>query len=105
RPSWLPDRLRDATKELASAELHPTQPKRLLARTVVDLYHGDGAGAAAEAEFDRGFKDHAVPADVPDKDLTDAGAQLLSRWLLAAELVTSNRAAKREVEAGSVKID
>ena len=41
--------------------LHPNDGKRLLARTVVDLYHGEGAGAAAEAEFDRVFKAQAGP--------------------------------------------
>ena len=44
----------------------PRRAKRLLARTVVDLYHGAGAGAAAEAEFDRVFKEHEVPTDVPE---------------------------------------
>jgi tyrosyl-tRNA synthetase len=103
--AWPPERVEEVAKQLASGELHPNQAKRLLARTVVDLYQGDGAGSAAEAEFDRVFKDHAVPDAVPDKDLTTAGPQLLSRWLLDAELVTSNRQGVREIEAGSVKIE
>jgi tyrosyl-tRNA synthetase len=103
--AWPPERVEEVAKQRASGELHPNQAKRLLARTVVDLYRGDGAGSAAEAEFDRVFKDHAVPDAVPDKDLTTAGPQLLSRWLLDAELVTSNRQGVREIEAGSVKIE
>jgi tyrosyl-tRNA synthetase len=102
--AWLPERVEEVTKQLASGELHPNQAKRLLARTVVDLYHGEGAGAAAEAEFDRVFKDHAVPEDVPDVEIS-ADAQLLSRWLVAAGLSTSNREAKRSISEGSVKID
>ena len=46
--------------------------KRLLARTVVDLYHGDGAGDAAEAEFDRVFVAHEVPDDVPEVQIPAA---------------------------------
>jgi len=103
--AWPPERVAEVAKQLASGDLHPNQAKRLLARTVVDLYHGDGAGAAAEAEFDRVFKEHAAPDDVPDKTVSAAGPQLLSRWLLDAELVTSNRQGVREIEAGSVKIE
>jgi tyrosyl-tRNA synthetase len=103
--AWPPERVDEVTKQLASSELHPNQAKRLLARTVVDLYHGEGAGQAAEAEFDRVFKDHAAPDDVPDVPVSATGPQLLSRWLVDAELVASNRAAKREIEAGSVKIE
>ena len=36
---------------------------------VVDLYHGDGTGAAAEAEFDRVFVAHEVPDDVPEVEI------------------------------------
>ena len=35
-----------------------------MARTVVDLYHGAGAGDAAEAEFDKVFKAHEAPTDM-----------------------------------------
>ncbi|MDQ1466793.1 MAG: tyrosyl-tRNA synthetase [Actinomycetota bacterium] len=103
--AWPPERVDDVTKQLASGELHPNQAKRLLARTVVDLYHGDGAGSAAEAEFDRVFKDHAAPDDVPDAPVTTTDPQLLSRWLHEAKLATSNREAKRAIAEGSVKID
>src|SRR6476620_184526 len=61
---WLPDRVDAVTEDLRSGALAPVAAKRLLARTIVDLYHGDGAGEAAEAEFDRVFRDHAVPSDV-----------------------------------------
>jgi tyrosyl-tRNA synthetase len=102
--AWMPERVDEVTKQLASGDLHPNQAKRLLARTVVDLYHGEGAGSEAEAEFDRVFKDHAAPEAVPDVEIS-AGPQLLSRWLVAAGLSTSNREAKRSITDRSVKID
>src|SRR5262249_49578377 len=43
---------------VAAGDLRAVDAKRLLARTVVDLYHGAGTGEAAEAEFDRVFKAH-----------------------------------------------
>ena len=103
--AWPPEQVEQVTKQLAAGELHPNQAKRLLARTVVDLYHGEGAGAAAEAEFDRVFKDHAAPDAVPDVTVAADGPQLLSKWLVATGLATTGREAKRAVEAKSVKID
>src|SRR6476620_9587579 len=63
---WRPDRVAEVTGALADGSLAPVEAKRLLGRTVADLYHGPGAGEAAEAEFDRVFKAGSVPTDVPD---------------------------------------
>jgi tyrosyl-tRNA synthetase len=103
--AWPPERVEEVTTQLTSGALHPNAAKRLLAQTVVDLYHGENAGAAAEAEFDRVFKDHSAPAAVPDVEVEDAGPRRLTRWLVAAGLATTGREAKRAVEQGSVKID
>ena len=51
------------------------ESKRALARAVVDRYHGAGAGEAAEAEFDRVFKSHDSPSDVPEHDVQLARRQ------------------------------
>jgi tyrosyl-tRNA synthetase len=53
-------------KGLADGSLDPWQEKRRLAREVVDLYHGDGAGTTAEGVFDRVHKEGALPDDIPD---------------------------------------
>ncbi|MBI2169503.1 MAG: tyrosine--tRNA ligase [Actinobacteria bacterium] len=106
---WRPDEVTATTEQLASGELHPGQAKRLLARTVVDLYHGAGAGEAAEGEFDRVFRDHAPPADIPEIVLGDAvlveGKVWLPRLLAAAGLVPSNKEGRRKIEQGGVRID
>jgi len=102
---WPPERVDAVTKQLESGELHPNAAKRLLARSVVDLYYGDGAGSAAEGEFDRVFKEHAAPDAVPDVPVEAAGPQSISKWLVAADLATSNREAIRAIEQGSVRID
>src|SRR5262245_50367143 len=57
---WGAVRTAEVLSDLQSAHLSARDAKRLLARTVVDLYHGDGAGAAAEAQFDRVFVAHEV---------------------------------------------
>jgi tyrosyl-tRNA synthetase len=100
---WAQSEIESVTSGLARGELHPNTAKRLLARTVVDLYHADGAGAAAEAQFDRVFKQHEMPDDMPCYVLEQP--QPLSRVLAAAGLVASNRAGARMINDGGVKID
>jgi tyrosyl-tRNA synthetase len=101
---WQPEQVRDTVGGLADGTIHPNAAKRLLGRTVADLYHGSGAGADAEAEFDRVFKERQVPTDLPEFVL-DTG-MLLSQALLHTGLVASRREARREIEEqGSVRVD
>ncbi len=107
---WHPDRVAEVLSELERAEAADHgRLKRLLARTVVDLYHGDGSGAQAEAEFDRVFKDHGVPSDVqefviPPGDLRDGRIEV-ARLLALAGLVASNREGRRKIQGGGVYLD
>jgi tyrosyl-tRNA synthetase len=90
-------------------DLAPADAKRLLGRTVVDLYHGDGAGEEAEREFDRVFKDHAVPTDVPEHELDASeavdGSIRLANVLRQAGLVKSNADGRRQIAQGGVRRD
>jgi tyrosyl-tRNA synthetase len=106
---WHPDAVAEVTGRLASGNLKPVDAKRLLARTVVDLYHGDGAGEGAEAEFDRVFKDHAAPTDVedfviPSDELRDGRIEV-ARLLALSGLVGSNREGRRKITEGGVSLD
>jgi tyrosyl-tRNA synthetase len=102
---WPPERVAEVTAQLASGELHPNAAKRLLARTVVDLYHGPDTGTAAEAEFDQLFKAHAAPDHIRDVTLPTAGAWKISKVLVEAELASSGREAVRLIKEGGVKLD
>jgi tyrosyl-tRNA synthetase len=101
--AWPPEVVKRTIEALGSGTLHPNAAKRLMARAVVDLYHGAGAGDAAEAEFDKVFKAHGAPTDM-DEYRVAAGTQL-SDALLAAGLVSSKREARRVIEQGSVRVD
>ena len=108
---WHPDRVEEVTYALTTGELAPVDAKRLLARTVVDLYHGAGAGGAAEAEFDRVFREHAVPADVPEvaidpSELRDGRVRVARLLALAFPgAVPSNKEGRRKIEQGGVRLD
>jgi tyrosyl-tRNA synthetase len=100
---WPPERIAEVGGALGDGSLHPNAAKRLLGRTVADLYHGAGAGDAAEAEFDRVFKSHEAPTDMPEFPV-DAGV-VLSQVLVDAALTSSRREARRQIEQGGVKVD
>jgi tyrosyl-tRNA synthetase len=101
---WPPERVAEVTEQLRSGALHPNAAKRLLARTVADLYHGAGAGETAEADFDRMFKAHAAPEDIPDAPLEGGGPRKVSKLLVEAGLAASNREAGRLIGEGAVKL-
>jgi len=90
---------------LAAGELHPNQVKRRLAREVVTLYHGGAAATEAEAAFDRVFKQHEIPADVPEVTLSLAEEVHLPAILKELGLVDSNGEGRRMIDQGAVKVD
>jgi tyrosyl-tRNA synthetase len=96
-------------KGLADGSLDAWQEKRRVAREVVDLYHGDGAGEAAMVRFDRVHRDHEVPDDVPEReippDVVRDGAVYVPKLLVALGLAASNSRARKLIEQGGVKLD
>jgi len=109
--AWPLERADAVKAELASGALRPVEAKRLLARSVVDLYHGEGAGGAAEAEFDRVFKSHDAPTDVPEvlvgpDELRDGRVRLARLLALAfPKAVPSNKEGRRKIIQGGVRLD
>jgi tyrosyl-tRNA synthetase len=94
---------------LADGTLDPWAEKRRLAREVVDLYHGEGSGAAAEERFDLVHRDREIPdqvdeVSIPPETVRD-GRVWVPRLLVAVGLAGSNAEAKRLIEQGGVRID
>lgn len=102
--AWRPtDEVEALDSGLSSGALHPNATKRKVARWVVDMYHGEGSGDAAEAAFDRQFKDHAVPADVPHADVPAVAVAVPE--LVAANFGVSRAEARRLMGQNGVKLD
>jgi tyrosyl-tRNA synthetase len=95
-------------KGLADGSLDVWQEKRRLAREVVDLYHGAGAGVAAEERFDRVHREHELPEEIPEvaipPDLIVDGAVYLPKLLAVHGLADSNSHARRLIEQGGVRL-
>ncbi|MET0895817.1 MAG: tyrosine--tRNA ligase, partial [Acidimicrobiia bacterium] len=109
--AWPLERSAQVKAEVASGALRPVDAKRLLARSVVELYHGRGSGEAAEAEFDRVFKAHDAPSEIdevviPTDELRDGKIRLARVVAIAfPKAVPSNKEGRRKIEQGGVKLD
>lgn len=83
--------------------------KRAMARAVVALYHDETAAEEAEAAFDRQFKQHEVPDDIPEAPVPDAAlddGEVNVPALLAELSLTSSRGeARRLLSQGGVRLD
>jgi tyrosyl-tRNA synthetase len=100
------------TEGIALAQTDPYRAKRMLARAIAATYHGEEPAAHAEASFDRVFKQHDLPDDIPEKELSLADLRLrydaarktvrILNVLTAAGLVSSNSDGARQIEAGAI---
>jgi len=90
---------------LADGTGHPGATKRRLARAIVSIYHGEAAARAAEEAFDKLFKEHGIPDEVPTFDLPDGDPVYLPGVLRAAGMVASSSEARRLIDQGAVKVD
>ncbi len=92
---------------VAAGTRHPGETKRLLARGVASLYHGEAAAFEAEAAFDRLFRDKAVPDEVPVVPLPpdDERGVSLVELITGAGLATSRSEARRLIAQGAVRVD
>lgn len=98
---------------LAEAAADPYRAKRRLAARIVSLYHGEAAAEAAAEEFDRLFRRHELPDEVPEHRLSpddealapEGGTVSLARVLVRVGLAASNSEAARLLDQGSVQVD
>jgi tyrosyl-tRNA synthetase len=90
---------------LADGSLHPGTTKRLLARQIVAIYWGEEAALGAESDFDRLFKQHDAPEDMPAHSLPSDDDIWIPALVNDAGLVASNSEGRRMVSQGAVKVN
>lgn len=93
--------------EAEAGRLNPRDVKAQLARRLVAEFHSEEAARRAEEEFDRVFRERALPSEIPIVRLSvSAGERLeLARVLVQAGLAPSRREAQRLIEQGGVHVD
>jgi tyrosyl-tRNA synthetase len=101
----------------------PNEAKRELARRIVDRFHGEGTGAAAEQHFNRVFVQRAVPDEIQDFQISETqgihiaiatseagssisvGQTVHLPKLIADAFEISSSEARRLLQQGGVKLD
>ena len=88
---------------------HPREAKARLAAEIVAFYHSHQAAAQAAAEFDRVFRQGALPDEIPQYTIDPADLEDGTIWIVrlvaAAGLAPSNSEARRLVKQGAVSIN
>ena len=85
-------------------ERHPRDIKVALARQVVADFHSQSDAEEANREFDRTFRDHQTPSEVPTVE-KPAGVIRLVKLLAAEGLSPSVSEARRLIMQGGVKVN
>ncbi len=99
-----PAQVEQIISDLVAGSLHPNDAKRLLARSVVEMYHGAGPAQQAEADFDQVFKHGGVPDDIEDFSVPNDDLVNLANLVRDAFEVSGSEA-RRLLQQGAVKVD
>ncbi|MBX3441027.1 MAG: tyrosine--tRNA ligase [Planctomyces sp.] len=87
---------------------HPKQAKLTLAKTVIDEYHGAGAGDEAAARWQREIGEGALPEDIPIATIPASAVQdghiSAAQLLKLAGLCASTSDARRAIQQGGAYI-
>ena len=106
---WLPEEVSQVVCDLKSGKLAQVDAKKLLAKTVVDLYHGDGRGDDTAEEWVKIFSSGGRPSEIEmvevSKSEVENDSQRLARILNSAGLVASNKEGARMISQGAVRIE
>jgi tyrosyl-tRNA synthetase len=99
---------------VSDGTLHPMEAKKQLGVTIVDTYHGEGAGIIARQEFENIFAKKEVPTDLPEVTFSylaeniegfEPGLQISAYRLFAVVFSMSGGEAKRLIKGGGARVD
>ena len=93
--------VKEIAKRLEGGKAHPKEVKMQLARQIVEIYHGAGAGEKAEEHFVQTFQKKEIPDEIPTVRVTKG--TLLSDALLEAGFVESKTEFRRLLDAGAIR--
>jgi tyrosyl-tRNA synthetase len=91
----------------ADGDEHPRDLKAALARQIVERFRGVEAAQEAEAHFDRLFRQHAAPTDLPEVSVSSSDPEgiRIGELLRSLGFAASSAEAKRLVAQGGVRVD
>jgi len=83
---------------------NPRHIKAELAKAVVALYHSQAEAEAAQAEFDRVFKEKQAPSEMPEFEIPGAGMNIVD-LVVQTGLLPSKSEVRRKLQEGAVYLD
>ncbi|MBI5558002.1 MAG: tyrosine--tRNA ligase [Deltaproteobacteria bacterium] len=93
-------------QDMHEGRIHPKDVKKKLARELTARFYDADTALKAEENFERVFKQHDVPEDVPEMQVTvDEDAVWLPRLLVIAGLVSSTGEGRRMITQNAVSVD
>jgi tyrosyl-tRNA synthetase len=97
------EEVRDIQKRVESGTLNPMEAKKVLARAVVERYHGKEVAQGEEEWFTRAFSQRRVPEDIPTRDVSaDATIVDITHSCVPSQ---SKSAVRRLVQQGGVHLN
>jgi tyrosyl-tRNA synthetase len=88
---------------------HPRQAKIVLGKAIVSRYYDDEMARKAAEEFDRIFKEHKIPDDIPQIKFLSNDNQTHKIWIVKLLVdhgfASTNGEARRLISQGGVSID
>ena len=93
-------------QDMKKGRIHPKKVKQMLARELTARFHDINAAEKAEAHFERVFKHHDLPEDMPEKKIRSKDEKVwLPRLLVDAGLVKGTSEARRMIKQKAVEVD
>ncbi|OIU72823.1 tyrosine--tRNA ligase [Rossellomorea aquimaris] len=90
---------------LTDGTLHPRDAKVRLARTIVSMFHGEEAAAAAVGHFQTVFQKGSLPEDIPSVEWKGATEVAIIELLVELGMQSSKSEARRMIKNGGIRID
>ena len=92
--------------DMAAGVIHPKEVKKKLARELTSRFYDELIAQKAEDNFERVFKKHDLPEDIPELTMSVEGGEIwLPRLLADAGLVKGTGEARRMIKQNAVSLD
>lgn len=100
--------IEEMVKGMESGSLNPRDAKLMLARRLVEMYHGETEARAAEEYFLTTFSKRQTPSDAPEASIPEScirdGLVAIAPLIAALGLASSNGEARRLIQGGGVSL-
>ncbi len=93
-------------QDMKDGKIHPKDVKKKLARELTKRFYGEEDATMAEESFEKVFKHHGLPDNIPELVLEKAnGEKWLPKLLVEAGLTSSTSEARRLIKQQAVSIN